>query len=337
LIHLLTGCETVAYYGQAAHGQFRLIQAREPVDKLLSGPLAEQLRGRLEFSQGALGYIEANLGLNPEKRYQTYVELDREYVLWNVFVAPEFSTHPKRWCYPIAGCAAYRGYFSQIRAKKTAELYKSQGFDVYVGGVAAYSTLGWFEDSLLSSFIHSSDDALFKLLAHELAHSRIWVSGEVAFNEAFATFVGQQGLADWRADSERESLQNDKLTKERQQALDLLFRLRARLQVLYQASLDDAQRRLKKAELIAASRACYDASKGRYSSYFERPINNASLAIVSRYWQLVPWFAELFAATDNQWEEFYSKVEAIVSSGVLPELKTYGYDHPIVCAALFVE
>jgi len=195
---LAGGCESLRFYKQAALGQLSLLQQAEDVDALVTDPSTPQgLRQRLETVQGILQFAEQQLNLPVGDRYQRYVGLEQDYVVWNVFVAPPLVMNSVQWCYPIVGCAPYRGYFDQADAVALAANYANQGFDTYVAGVSAYSTLGWFKDPLLSSFVFYSEPALTNLLFHELAHSKVWVNNDVAFNESFASFVGLQGTRQW--------------------------------------------------------------------------------------------------------------------------------------------
>ena len=195
---LAGGCESLRFYKQAALGQLSLLQQAEDVDALVTDPSTpEGLRQRLETVQGILQFAEQQLDLPVGDRYQRYVGLEQDFVVWSVFVAPPLVMNSVQWCYPLVGCAPYRGYFDQADAVALAANYADRGFDTYVAGVSAYSTLGWFKDPLLSSFVFYSEPALTNLLFHELAHSKVWVNNDVAFNESFASFVGLQGTRQW--------------------------------------------------------------------------------------------------------------------------------------------
>ena len=200
IVAAVAGCSTVGFYQQAVAGQLRLLAARQDIDKLLVEPgLEPQLRVALEESRQVLGYAETELGLAADGRYSSYVELPHDYVVWNLVVAPIDSVVPRTWCFPVAGCVSYRGYFSETRARRNAQRVDSARFDTYVGGVAAYSTLGWFDDPLLSSFIYWEAPARAELLIHELAHGELYVAGDTEFNESFATFVARAALPGYLA------------------------------------------------------------------------------------------------------------------------------------------
>jgi hypothetical protein len=197
---LLPACSSLGYYGQAVNGQLQLLARRQPIDSLLEAESTPaDLRARLALVRQLLDFAAQELALPVHDQYRSYVELDRPFVVWNVFATPEFSMQPKTWCFPVAGCVAYRGWFSEARARADARRLREAGFDVFVGGVAAYSTLGWFSDPVLSTVLYREDHRLAMLLFHELAHQVAYTRDDSVFNESFATAVEQLGLAAWLA------------------------------------------------------------------------------------------------------------------------------------------
>ena len=186
----LVSCETVGYYTQAARGQLAIMFGREDIQRLIdSGELSVELNDKFSEVMRIRKFASEQLALPVEQNYSTYVDVEREHVVWNVFAAPEFSIIPVNWCYPIAGCVSYRGYFSEAGAKNYSLALERQGFDVYTGGIDAYSTLGWFDDSLLSTVISRANHQLAGLIFHELAHQVAYLPGNTTFNESFATAV----------------------------------------------------------------------------------------------------------------------------------------------------
>ena len=315
------GCETIGFYGQAVSGQLNVLTSRKPVERLLADPeLDERLRTRLELSQRILSFAEEELTLTVGGRYRTFVQLERSSVVWNVFAAPAFELTPVRWCYPFVGCAAYRGYFREAAARRKASRLEAQGFEVFVGGVDAYSTLGWFNDPLLSTFIYRSDAALAELLLHELAHSRVWVKGDVTFNESFATFVGETGARRWllaqgaeNADRRYQAANAEWLRVRR-----FLLLWRDALAAVYgTADSDEATLASEKAQVMAVFNACYGRLKerlgrGRYDSVM-RSVNNARLAAIGTYTDHVAAFAVLFEDEGRSWPRFFEAVQTIGS------------------------
>src|SRR4051812_10885006 len=192
----LCGC----YLIQAATGQMQIVSKRQPIAEVIRDPAtSEKLKARLEYVAAARDFASRELGLPDNESYRSYADLGRPYVVWNVFAAPEFSVEPRQWCFPIAGCVVYRGYFSEAAAQRYARKLRRRGDDVAVGGVAAYSTLGHFKDPVLSTMLGWSDAQLAATLFHELAHQVVYVPGDSQFNESFATVVEEAGLERWLA------------------------------------------------------------------------------------------------------------------------------------------
>ena len=320
----LSGCKTVGYYSQAAGGQLKLLYQRQDVDELLEELRSRQrsesdqaLMAQLELSQQILAFAESQLGLDVGRRYRSYVELDESNVVWNLFAAPQLSLTPKTWCYPFVGCAPYRGYFDREDALDYQSQLETEGYETYLGGVAAYSTLGWFDDPLLSSFVHWPEVNLADLLFHELAHSRVWVKGDVGFNEAFASFVGREGLRQWLQYRGDESSYQTFVAAAaaRQQFLALLTASRQALEAVYASDRPDAQKLHEKAAVITSMRDCFAADPEAYGGErYERivaSLNNALLVSVATYDDQVPAFAALFAEVGGDWAEFYDAVAAL--------------------------
>lgn len=297
----LAGC----YYQQAATGQIKLLSQRVSVDSLVADAATPPaLRERLLFARQAKNWVESELGFDSGRRYNTYVELDSPYVVWNVVAAPATSVDPRRWCYPVAGCVAYRGYFNEARARRFASKMSDQGFDVLVQGTTAYSTLGWFADPLLSSFIHRRDDSLLGLIAHELSHGELWVPSAASYNEAFASFVEQQARREWLAQQGRDPAEVARTAARLARARELLQSLRRTLADLYARPLSETQMLARKRELFAAARNCYEATGEPFVMLFDGVPNNARVASVATYWRWIPAFERMFELSGRQWPAF---------------------------------
>ncbi len=235
-------------------------------------------------------------------------------MLWNVFAAPELALEPRHWCYLLVGCAPYRGYFQRQRAQRYAAKLAARGYDTYVGGVPAYSTLGWFADPLLSSFIFWHEHDLAELLLHELAHGRIWVESDVAFNEAFATFVGRQGAREFLAQRRPETVGTGPRSAWPEMSAFLLT-VRAALDGIYSRDVADSTKREAKRQTLAQARSCYAEQRGRLGAgRFDAlmdGLNNAYLVSLTTYQQAVPAFVELFAAAGGDWAGFFAAVQTL--------------------------
>lgn len=315
---LLSACGSIRYYAQAVRGQGELIVHRRPIDQLLRDPhLDPQLAARLQLTLQARRFASRQLGLPDNRSYTSYVQLDRPYVVWNVFAAPRYAVQAVPQCFPIAGCVAYRGWFSEAAAKADAARKRADGDDVWVGGVPAYSTLGWFADPVLSSMLRWDEDELAGTIFHELAHQLIYVKSDAAFNESFATFVQEQGLRAWRA-SRGLPARNGHQKAMADGFSRLVLDLRDRLKTLYASGIDDAAMAAGKQREIAAFRTRYKLwqrqawpEDHRYDAWVARPINNARLLPFGLYHQWTPAFAVLFQHAEGSWPAFYAEVRSL--------------------------
>ena len=202
---LLSGCASPAYTLQAASGHFKLMNAREPVSDLLAEPDPEDpLIERLKLAQTLLAFAEESLGLPADGCYESVVRTSDEAITWNIVATPPYDLNPQRWCFLVAGCVPYRGYFDRADAERFAERLHNQGKDVAVSGAQAYSTLGWFDDPLLESMLQRPDGDLAEVLFHELAHQALYVPGDATFNESFAGFIAEQGVRAWMTSAGRD-------------------------------------------------------------------------------------------------------------------------------------
>jgi predicted aminopeptidase len=322
LFLLLNGCASVSYYGQLASGQLQLLRAREPVAKVIADPgRDQQLRAHLTQSQKARTFASQQLHLPDNQSYRLYADIGRPFVVWNVFATPEFSLTPQNHCFPVAGCVAYRGYYSQSAARGEAALQRLQGMDVSIGGVEAYSTLGWFNDPIISSMMGWGDERLATLIFHELAHQRVYVKDDTEFNESFATFVEQEGTRQWRT-VRGLAPENGEQAQHRDQFIQLVLDTRTRLERLYALPLPADQMRQRKAAEFERLRGEYRqlrdsqwAGDKRYDAWINAPMNNARLLPFGLYDQWVPAFATLFRQVDGDWVKFYAAVEKL---GALP-------------------
>lgn len=315
---VLCACGSLRYYVQAARGQGALMMHRQAVDKLLRDPATDPaLAARLRLAQQARRFASRKLDLPDNRSYTGYVELHRAYVVWNVFAAPRYAVDAVPQCFPVAGCVAYRGWFRQRDAKADAARLQARGNDVWVGGVPAYSTLGWFADPILSSMLRWDDDQLDGTIFHELAHQLIYVKGDTAFNESFASFVQAEGLREWRQSRGLPPQEDGK------QVMDagfirLVLDLRARLKALYASGVDEASMERGKRGEIEAFRARYAQWRDRhwpndhrYDAWVAGPINNARLLPFGLYEQWRPAFAVLFQRDERHWPAFYDSVRAL--------------------------
>ncbi|WP_158263768.1 aminopeptidase [Deinococcus arcticus] len=321
----LSGCADLGYLVQAAGGQLDLLRRARPLDQARQDPaLSPETRRKLNLAAQVRAFAVAppaqgGLGLPDHGSFRDYVDVGRPYVVWNVFSAPEFSVALDTACFPVAGCVAYRGYFNEAQAQADAEGRRAAGRDVIVGGVSAYSTLGYLKDPLLSTMLLYPDATLIRTIIHELSHPSVYVPGDTVFNESYATAVEEEGMRRYLAAHGTPDLRAaDGLAQERQAAFQaLLLDSRQALEALYaQGGLSDDERRARKAEVLQAAQnryAALRASWGGYAGYdtfFAQGLNNAALGAVAAYAALVPEFQALLARVGGDLGTFITAARA---------------------------
>jgi len=319
LAMFVASCASLGYYAQAAHGQISLLAEARPIDDWLADPVVNvKLKIKLAKAQEMRRFAARELGLPDNGSYKTYADLKRRYVLWNVVATPELSLKPLQWCFPIAGCVNYRGYYDREAAQEYGAELRHEGYDVQVAGVAAYSTLGWFNDPFLSTFMHYPDGELARLVFHELAHQVLYVQDDSQFNESFATAVEEAGVERWML------LQADPKMRvayavyegRKHDFLALLLKYRKRLEANYARDVSDAEKRQQKAAIFQALKDEYQTLKvswGGYRGYdrwFAAPLSNAHLASIATYHDLVPGFRALLAR-EKTFPAFYAAVKKL--------------------------
>ncbi len=312
----LCGCQTMEYYSQAIDGQLSILINRQPIPELLADTQTpENLKTRLSYVLEVRDFAKNQLQLPVGNNYLDYVDIQRPYVVWNVFAAPEFSLIPKTWCYPVAGCVAYRGYFSEQKARQYAGSLKKENYDVYVGGAIAYSTLGWFDDPVLSTISYLSEPESAALIFHELAHQLLYIPDDTAFNEGFATFVEQEGVRRWLITRDDSSAYEAFLInyQRHRQFVELIMHYRGKLDSLYQSNQSETEKRGEKAALFNQLKKEHDRlnkewnGTSRYGPWFRHSLNNAKLASVLAYSDFVPVFRAILKEKNGDLKQFYAE------------------------------
>ncbi|HET7923997.1 MAG TPA: aminopeptidase [Rhodanobacteraceae bacterium] len=318
MLALTAGCGTLDYYGHVAHGQASLLVHRKPIEAIVADKSTDpKLRDRLAEAEAARRFASDHLGLPRNKSYTSYVDLGRPYATWNVFATPEFSVEPITHCFPFAGCVAYVGFFDKQSAERERKKLAAQGNDTAIEGSAAYSTLGWFADPILSSMLRWSDDELDGVIFHELAHQRVYAEDDTAFNESFATFVQREGLREWRESRGLPPAGSESDARDDAFAA-LVLDFRERLRTLYARELDAPAMREAKAREIDAFRERYRHLRATewkddaaYDRWVDAPINNARLVPFGLYDHWVPAFERLFMQANGDWPTFYGYVSGL--------------------------
>lgn len=320
LAGFVAGCSNLPYYLQSVAGQLDIWSRQQDIESVIASndteaPLREKLRTVLSIRE----FASAELALPRNASYRTYANLGRRYAVWNVFATPEFSLKPRRWCFIFAGCVNYRGYFDKAEADAFAAGLAEEGLDAFVGGVPAYSLLGYFPDPVLNTFIHYPTPHLARLMFHELAHQVVYVRDDSVFNESFAVTVEHAGLLQWlaRFGTEKDRETYALITQRREGFLNLIETYRKRLEALYQTPMAPDVMRAEKAAVFAALNADYLKLKeswggfAGYDQWFARPPSNALLASVGIYTRRVPAFQALLAREGGDLERFYTAVKAL--------------------------
>ena len=308
------------YYWQAVNGHTDILKRERPISEMLAEPdLEPELRILLEEMQRARDFASTELGLPENDSYRQYADIGRDYVIWNVIATEEFSVAPQTWCFPFAGCVSYRGFFTESDAEDFASHLRSEGKDVYVAGARAYSTLGWFDDPLLNTMLYRDEAMRVGVLFHELAHQKIYVQNDTAFNEAFATAVAEEGVRRWFLYNGKTGNYARYLEAQQRRAEFnvLLKNSRAQLEELYKQSFDPDLMRKEKQKLFLQLKSNYvvlkrnwDSNKG-YDVWMAQHLNNAHLALAATYHELVPDIKRYMHNTGGDLQLFYKQMEQL--------------------------
>ncbi len=306
LLAPLAGCNgsfSPHYYWQAAGGQLELWRLARPVGEVGADPATPPgLRERLALAGEIRDWASREMALPDNGSYRRYADLGRPFVVWNVFAADPLSVTPQRSCFPIAGCVGYRGFFHEADARAHADALAGTGLDVHVSGVPAYSTLGWFDDPLLNTFINFPETELVRLIVHELAHQVVYVRDDTEFNESFASAVEEEGVRRWLARPGRAGGRDgfEHMQRLRADFAALVLKYREDLDRLYRSGLEHDDKLARKAELIRQLGDEYRARRDRdwqgfrgYDRWFAQDINNATLASIGLYAGAKPVFTRL--------------------------------------------
>ena len=317
----IAGCVT-PYYWQAIGGQLELLRRRAPIAEVLADPAVDpKLKTTLSRVTQIRRFAVAELGLPENDSYTSYVALDRSYVVWNVVATEEFSIEPRRWCFPFAGCVAYRGYFDRVAAESYAAKLAADGLDTVSGGSTAYSTLGYFADPVVSTMVGGGEHYVAALLFHELAHQKLYVKNDSEFSESFAMVVEEVGMERWLAENGTPAdLARYRLRRERrEQFAALITGQQQRLRAIYDSGAPADRLRAEKSAAFDTLRTEYEALKASwngdtdYDAWFAGPLNNAALASVATYSK---WIPALRARLEEVgFAEFYADAAALSKLG----------------------
>jgi len=324
----LSGCSAVEFYWQGLTGQVDILQRAKPIAEVIETTPDPVLKERLARAQAIRAFASRDLALPDNRSYTSYSDLGRAYVLWNVFAAPELSLTPRQWCFPVAGCVNYRGYFAESDAREEAARLATEGDDVHVGGVPAYSTLGYFDDPVLSTFARYREVELARLIFHELAHQVVYVKDDTSFNESFAVTVEEEGVARWLAqeakrrdapEAARLAAEFERGRRSRADFRTMIVAARERLTAIYASQASDEEKRAAKAAVFAEMRADNERRRAAtdgttaFDRWFDAGANNAGIAAAGLYADRVPQFKAILEEGGGDLPRFYERVKVLAA------------------------
>jgi predicted aminopeptidase len=316
---LLGGCANLGYYAQAVNGHSSIHNRIRPIHAVIADPETDpRVKHSLAMAVKVREFAIRKLKLPDNQSFTAYADLGRRYAIWNVSATPELSLESEKWCFVAAGCVSYRGFFSETEANRFAEELRTKGYDVSVGGVRTYSTLGWFKDPVLNTFLGYSDTELAQLIFHELAHQVVYVRDDSTFNESFATAVELEGIAQWLNEHGSEKERELFVAAQERKAASAVLMLgyRQQLEELYASGQSDDEKRAGKAVIFAELREkmsglVAEKARANYARWLAQHLNNAHFASISTYTQLVPAFRSLLDQHDGNMDRFYAAVREL--------------------------
>jgi predicted aminopeptidase len=315
----LVSCQTLGFYGQAIGGQMEILRKSRPIGPILADPATDPaLRRQLASVEEIRRFAREHLELPGDESYGRYADLGRKHVTWVLFAAPEFSLEPKTWWYPTLGRLDYRGFFDERDTEALAADLRAEGLDVQVGGVDAYSTLGWFHDPVLNTFVHAADIDLAELIFHELTHRKLFRGGETMFNESLANAVAEEGVRRWLKHQGRlADLKNyEARLVRRAEFYDRIDFTRSELENLYRSGAAPEAMRKKKSALFGDLRDRFRELRRKWGGrglegWLTRDINNADLVSLATYQEHVPTFRRLLEECDGDLERFFKRAKRL--------------------------
>ena len=315
-----TSCATTSYYLQSLNGHVDLLLKRQTISGILASQNTDKLlRDKLEMVLEIRRFASEHLSLPDHGSYSDYADLGRNFVVWNVFAAPELSLQAKQWCFLFVGCLNYRGYYSEEAANRYAQTLEAQGYDVFVGGVTAYSTLGWFNDPVLNTMLNRDNNYLASVIFHELSHQKLYLKNDTAFNEAFAEMVAQTGVQYWLDLHGTATSRQNFLDKRSDETafVNLILKYKEKLEMTYNSEISTNEKRANKKFLLNQIAEEYEnqyetgGNTGRYVTWLSSGLNNAKLTTVITYQDYVSGFLTIFNHEYRNYQKFYESVEKL--------------------------
>ena len=316
---IISGCSNFTYYMDVINGHHELLEKSQPINSVITEDISKDLKNKLVTFKQARLFATQELLLPDNDSYKSYADIGRPFAVWNVIATEKYSVDPKQWCFFIVGCLSYRGYFSKQEAEEYAWKLRGKGYDTYVSGARAYSTLGWFDDPLLNTMMYKSEARRVGIMFHELAHQKLYVEDDTSFNEAFAMTIEQEGVKRWLAvHNKRQQMKEYLLANKRKKEFNLLLQeTRSKLIHIYRGNEQESIKEERKMNIFSELKKNYKNLKNHwqgYSGYDEwmtQDLNNAHLAIVATYHDLVPVFKKILKNNNYDLVTFYKKAEKL--------------------------
>lgn len=315
----LTSCETLRFYTQGVEGQVEILRKSRPNAKVIAAPETdERLKERLRLAEVICDFAKQEIALPGDSAYHKYADLGRDHVVFVLHAAPEFSLEPKKWFYPVVGELDYRGYFAKEDAEAYTASLREDGYEVHLGGTDAYSTLGFFHDPLLNTFIDYPEIDFAETIFHELTHRRIFVNGDTTFNESLANTVAEEAIRRWLiAQGRRAELEDyEERLEKRRDFYSRIATTRDELTALYASGLPEDEMRRRKQEILNNLKHRARILQKRWGGkqleeWLKLDLTNAHLLALVTYNQQIPRFKKLLRESDGDFEVFFRKVEKL--------------------------
>ncbi|CAN5295980.1 aminopeptidase [soil metagenome] len=340
LLVLLTAACSPGYVLRAGYEEAKILRRRQPITRLVADPRTPpEQRAKLGLVLEARAFAERELKLDVGDSYTTFSQLDSDTLALVLSAAHQDRFAPHTWWFPIVGRVPYKGFFSEARARREIAKLEQRGLDTYLRPTSAFSTLGWFNDPLVSSLLRYDSVSLANTVVHELFHNTLYVPGQAAFNESLANFVGSRGAIQFFC--ARDTRLCEQARNEWQDELlfgGFLSEVVRELEALYaRTDLDRAGKLVAREEVFTRARRMFAEEirprfQGRGVGSFERlPLNNATLISRRLYYQRLDLFEQVFARNQHNLQHTitqivgvskgsrdpYAAVEQLISQGAI--------------------
>ena len=329
---LLNGCG-IGFLWHVSMGQLGLLTSQQRVETILrDGTLSEPDQKKLRLALDVRQFAIDQIGLNADHSYTRFVDVGRPYVVYGLSAAHKDALKPYTWRFPIVGRVPYKGYFKKELALREAKTLQKRGYDTYVRGVRAYSTLGYFNDPLLSTMLAYHEFSLINTIIHELVHRTVWIEGSVSFNETFANFVADHGVKAYlthRDGANAPSHQRYRdVQADRQIFQAYMLDIVSQLEALYREPVSREAKLERREAIFKAASINYSSVLPKmktpsYKKYFERrQLNNAVMLSFQRYHRDMRFFEDALAKSDGDLRRMIAAFKALGKEDIPASFQT---------------